>query len=69
MQILEKMRELATTDHNTYLEEAKNNGKKIIGYFCSYFPEEIVHAAGFIPYRMRQWAAPVRPREIFTIHP
>ncbi len=53
MEILEKMRELATTDYNTYLEEAKNSGKKIIGYFCSYFPEEIVHAAGFIPYRMR----------------
>ncbi len=53
MEILEKIRELATNDHNAYLEEAKNNGKKIIGYFCSYFPEEIVHAAGFIPYRMR----------------
>ncbi len=33
--------------------DEKKSGRKIIGYFCSYFPEEIVHAAGFVPYRMR----------------
>lgn len=30
----------------------KNNGKKVFGYFCSYVPEEIIHAAGVIPVRI-----------------
>lgn len=51
--ILDETRELASSTSNRYLEEAKKNGQKIIGYFCSYMPEEIIHAAGFIPYRMR----------------
>ncbi len=32
--------------------EKKNDGKKRIGYFCSYAPEELVHAAGAIPFRL-----------------
>jgi benzoyl-CoA reductase subunit C len=51
--ILDTTRELALSTHNPYLEEAKKQGKNIIGYFCSYLPEEIIHAAGFVPYRMR----------------
>jgi benzoyl-CoA reductase/2-hydroxyglutaryl-CoA dehydratase subunit BcrC/BadD/HgdB len=51
--ILDETRELASLTNNHYLEEAKRQGKKIIGYFCSYMPEEIIHAAGFVPYRMR----------------
>ena len=51
--ILDETRELALLTHNHYLEEAKRQGKKIMGYFCSYMPEEIIHAAGFVPYRMR----------------
>jgi len=27
-------------------------GKKVIGSFCSYTPEELIHAAGFLPLRM-----------------
>ena len=51
--ILDETRALASSTHNHYLEEAKRQGKKIIGYFCSYMPEEIIHAPGFVPYRMR----------------
>lgn len=51
--ILDKTKELASSTSNPYLEEAKKQGKGIIGYFCSYLPEEIIHAAGFVPYRMR----------------
>ncbi|PWB49664.1 MAG: 3-hydroxyacyl-ACP dehydratase [Candidatus Methanoperedenaceae archaeon] len=29
--------------------ERKNNGDKVIGAFCAYFPEEIVHASGAVP--------------------
>ncbi|MBF0101431.1 MAG: 2-hydroxyacyl-CoA dehydratase [Desulfobacterales bacterium] len=35
------------------LLEAKKNGKRVIGYFCSYIPVEILYAAGCVPYRMR----------------
>ncbi len=34
------------------LAQAKQDGKKVLGYFCSYVPEEIVHAAGIIPLRL-----------------
>nr|MDO8080190.1 2-hydroxyacyl-CoA dehydratase family protein [Candidatus Freyarchaeota archaeon] len=30
----------------------KNMGKSVFGYFCTYVPEEIIHAAGIIPVRM-----------------
>lgn len=51
--ILDKTRALAAMTYNPHLEAAQKEGKKIIGYFCSYLPEEILHAAGLIPYRMR----------------
>jgi len=53
MDIFEKVKELAAKDYNEYLDAMKHDGRKIIGYFCSYVPEEIIHAAGFVPYRMR----------------
>ncbi len=53
MKILEKINDISASTVNSVLAEAKNDGKKIMGYFCSYVPEEIIHAAGFIPYRMR----------------
>lgn len=53
MKILQEIRDISLKGYNNYLRKAKDDGKKIIGYFCSYFPEEIVHAAGFVPYRMR----------------
>ena len=51
--ILDETKELANSTNNRYLEEAKKRGRGSIGYFCSYMPEEIIHAAGFVPYRMR----------------
>ena len=38
---------------NHYIEEWKRNGGKIIGYPCTYLPEEIIYAAGILPYRLR----------------
>lgn len=51
--MLKEIREIAKKTANQYLLEAKKNNKKIMGYFCCYVPEELIHAAGFIPYRMR----------------
>ena len=53
MNIIDQFKETAAADFNPLLSRAKNEGKKIMGYFCAYIPEEIIHAAGFIPYRMR----------------
>ncbi len=47
------IRELGGRDHNEHLASARAEGKRVIGYFCSYVPEEIIHAAGMVPYRMR----------------
>jgi bcr-type benzoyl-CoA reductase subunit C len=35
-------------------------GNRAVGYLCSYVPEEIIHAAGFTPIRIRGTAAPLR---------
>ncbi|HOW80968.1 MAG TPA: 2-hydroxyacyl-CoA dehydratase family protein [Spirochaetota bacterium] len=53
MTIMEKMAEIAGAIDNHYLKEARLAGKRVIGYFCSYIPVELIHAAGFVPYRMR----------------
>ncbi len=31
----------------------RHSGHRAMGYFCTYAPEEIVHAAGFVPLRIR----------------
>lgn len=36
--------------------EAKAKSRKIIGYFCSYIPEEIIWASGMIPLRLARFA-------------
>lgn len=51
--MLNEIREIAKKTTNPYLADAAKNNKKIMGYFCCYVPEELIHAAGFIPYRMR----------------
>jgi benzoyl-CoA reductase/2-hydroxyglutaryl-CoA dehydratase subunit BcrC/BadD/HgdB len=44
----------ATTKlYNDHLKEWKENGGKIIGYSCSYIPEEIISSADCIPFRLR----------------
>jgi benzoyl-CoA reductase/2-hydroxyglutaryl-CoA dehydratase subunit BcrC/BadD/HgdB len=37
---------------NLKLKTLKQSGKKILGYFCTYSPIELVHAAGFLPIRI-----------------
>ncbi len=45
----------AVTEHlvNPALQTWKDQGGKVAGYFCSYVPDEILTAAGFLPFRMR----------------
>lgn len=39
-------------DPNAYARSLKETGRRIIGYFCSYGPEEIIQAAGLHPMRI-----------------
>ena len=53
LKVLNKFEKVSGTLLNPYIEEWKNQGKKVLGYNCSYFPEEIAHAAGLLPFRIR----------------
>ncbi|MFX0145945.1 MAG: 2-hydroxyacyl-CoA dehydratase subunit D, partial [Candidatus Hodarchaeota archaeon] len=52
MTTIEKFIE-ATPLENPWISKWKNEGKKVMGYFCSYIPEEIMYAADILPIRMR----------------
>ncbi|MCE5273882.1 MAG: 2-hydroxyacyl-CoA dehydratase family protein [Syntrophaceae bacterium] len=41
------------------LREAASRGKKVLGYFCTYTPVEILHAGGFLPVRIWGGRGPV----------
>jgi bzd-type benzoyl-CoA reductase N subunit len=43
----------AETLINPVLQRWKDQGGKVVGYFCSTVPEEIITAAGIVPFRMR----------------
>jgi len=45
--------EAATSVQNTSITDWIKNGKKVVGYTCSFVPVEIFHAGGILPVRMR----------------
>jgi len=49
----EQFDEAAKTLFNPALRDWKGRGGKILGYFCSTVPEEVITAAGLAPLRMR----------------
>jgi benzoyl-CoA reductase subunit C len=48
----DKFQEIANRPYEYALQLKKQTSQKIIGYFCSYTPEEIIHAAGALPFRI-----------------
>jgi benzoyl-CoA reductase/2-hydroxyglutaryl-CoA dehydratase subunit BcrC/BadD/HgdB len=42
----------AVRDHPRRLADIAAGGRKILGYFCTYTPVELIHAAGFMPVRV-----------------
>ena len=50
---IENLFKSTETLSNPYIEEWKKQNKKILGYYCTYVPEEIIHAGGLMGYRMR----------------
>ncbi|HOO73192.1 MAG TPA: 2-hydroxyacyl-CoA dehydratase family protein [Spirochaetota bacterium] len=53
MDVFDTIKAISASDHNEFLDAAIKGGAGVIGYFCSYVPEEIIHASGMVPYRMR----------------
>ncbi len=49
----EEFAAVASSITNPALEEWKGRGGKVVGYFCSHVPTEVVLAAGILPFRMR----------------
>jgi len=50
------LQELADFSHDTpnaTIHDWKRSGKKVVGFFCSYVPEEILYAADILPIRVR----------------
>ncbi|MHA1291750.1 MAG: 2-hydroxyacyl-CoA dehydratase subunit D [Promethearchaeota archaeon] len=39
--------------NNSYIDIWKKENKKVIGYYCTYIPEEIIHAGGLLGFRIR----------------
>ena len=52
MSIMEKFTK-AIPLMNPWINQWRNAGKKTLGYFCSYIPEEVIYAAGILPIRVR----------------
>ena len=51
--VLQQFQEATETIVNPELKKWIDQGGKVMGYFCSYGPEEIITAAGMVPIRMR----------------
>ncbi|MDD5094310.1 MAG: 2-hydroxyacyl-CoA dehydratase family protein [Dehalococcoidia bacterium] len=52
MSALDELTELADSLENKAVKEWKAKGKKVVGFFCTYVPEELLYAADILPYRM-----------------
>lgn len=52
MSALAELLTLPDRKDNPYIKEWKRNAGRIVGVTCTYAPEEIIYAAGIMPYRM-----------------
>jgi len=53
MSALDELTSIASNLVNPAIEEWKQLGKKVVGFLCSYVPEEILYAADILPVRLR----------------
>jgi benzoyl-CoA reductase subunit C len=53
MTALQELADLSHDTPNATIHDWKRSGKKVVGFFCSYVPEEILCAADILPFRMR----------------
>ncbi len=45
--------EFARELQNPHVASWKANGGKVVGFYCTDMPEQVIHAAGMLPFRMR----------------
>jgi benzoyl-CoA reductase/2-hydroxyglutaryl-CoA dehydratase subunit BcrC/BadD/HgdB len=50
---IKEMLRVSETLSNSYIEDWKLQRKKVLGYYCTDIPEEILHAGNILGYRMR----------------
>ena len=53
MSMLEELTALSKNPFNPVVKEWKAEGKKVVGFLCTYMPEEILYAADILPVRLR----------------
>ncbi len=58
-EVLYQCRELVEDPDFPTVRRWREAGGKVVGHFQVYFPEEIAHAAGVLPFKVR--GAPVEP--------
>ena len=51
--MIEQMKEVAHVLENQCVRKWREDGGKVVGYSCTFMPEEIIHAAGLLPFRLR----------------
>jgi benzoyl-CoA reductase subunit C len=51
--MLNEFHKISNALFNDHVKQWKDAGKKVIGYNCGHVPEEIIAAAGLLPYRVR----------------
>ena len=44
---------ISNSIYNEYIKEWQASKKKVIGYYCTYIPEELLYAANLLPFRIR----------------
>jgi bzd-type benzoyl-CoA reductase N subunit len=52
MQALDKIKKISEDPYSYALNLKQAAGKPVVGNFCSYTPEELIHAAGGVPFRL-----------------
>ena len=50
---IEDIMKSTETLNNKYIEEWKIQNRKVLGYYCTYIPEEIMYAGNFLGFRVR----------------
>ncbi len=52
MQALQELAEVSTTLENSHVKAWKSDGRSVVGFVCSYVPEEIPYALDILPFRI-----------------
>lgn len=51
--MIDKLKKAAASLNNEFVQKWKEDGGRVVGYSCTFIPEEILHAAGLLPFRLR----------------